>query len=115
MKSRKIFRYGALMTSYTVLWFSKDPFSPGDNRFAETTNTVPWSSSKLFIWDATCNCPHQTSLSAVTKKLVLWMLSAYIQRNYSHLDSTYKFVPVAVETGGAFDPEALSFFKDLGC
>ena len=32
---------------------------------------------------------------------------------YAHLDSSYHFVPVAVETLGVFGPEALSFFQNL--
>ena len=32
----------------------------------------------------------------------------------SHLDSTYVFIPVAVETSGVFGPQSLQFIKDLG-
>ena len=33
---------------------------------------------------------------------------------YAHLDSNYVFMPVAVETMGAFGQQSLSFVKDLG-
>ena len=33
---------------------------------------------------------------------------------YAHLDSSYLFIPVAIETCGAFGPMALKFLQDLG-
>ena len=33
---------------------------------------------------------------------------------FSHLDSAYIFVPVAVETCGSFWPQTKAFFKELG-
>ena len=33
---------------------------------------------------------------------------------YRHLDSSYLFVPVAVETMGGFGQQSLSFIKELG-
>ena len=33
---------------------------------------------------------------------------------YSHLDSSYFFVPVAVETCGSFGPKAREFFQEVG-
>ena len=33
---------------------------------------------------------------------------------YSHLESSYCFIPVAVETLGVFGPEAGGLVKDLG-
>ena len=34
---------------------------------------------------------------------------------YAHLDSSYLFTPVGIETSGAFGLEALRFFRELGC
>ena len=33
---------------------------------------------------------------------------------YAHLETSYHFVPIAVETLGTLGPEARSFFQDLG-
>ena len=33
---------------------------------------------------------------------------------YSALPTTHFFVPLAIETSGAFGPKSLLFFKDLG-
>ena len=33
---------------------------------------------------------------------------------YSHLDSSYMFTPMAVETSGVFGPQSLKFIEDLG-
>ena len=34
---------------------------------------------------------------------------------YAHLDSSYLFIPVAIETCVAFGPMASKFIQDLGC
>ena len=33
---------------------------------------------------------------------------------YAHLDQAYRFVPVAIETLGAFGPKTLAFVRELG-
>ena len=33
---------------------------------------------------------------------------------YDHLDDSFSFVPVAVETAGVFGPRTKAFFKELG-
>ena len=33
---------------------------------------------------------------------------------YSHLDSSYFFVPVAIETCGSFRPKTWEFFREVG-
>ena len=34
---------------------------------------------------------------------------------YTHLDFSYKCVPIADDTNGVFEPQLLHFVKDLGC
>ena len=77
---------------------------------------IPWKQGKALIWDATypdtfapSHVSHATrEAGAVAERAEILKIS-----KYTHLDSSYHFVPVAVETSGVFGPKALSFFRDL--
>ena len=78
---------------------------------------IPWTSGRLLVWDATCSDTFAASNihAAVTEA---GAVAAQAELNkiskYSHLDSTYLFVPVAIETCGPFGPKAREFFQELG-
>ncbi len=63
---------------------------------------LPWSSGQLLVWDATC--------SDIFAASNLW--AANWLAKYSHLDSSYLFVPVLVETSGSLG-QALEPFEEV--
>ena len=82
-------------------------------------STIPWSSGGLLVCDATCSDTFAYSnLSAAVTEAGLITLQAEKLKNikYSHLDSAYKFVLVAVETFYSFNYQTKAFFlwKELG-
>ena len=78
---------------------------------------VPWTSGKLLVWDASCSDTYTlsnigvavTGAGAMAEKSEKHKIA-----KYSHLDSSYMFIPMAVETSGVFGPQSLKFIEDLG-
>ena len=78
---------------------------------------IPWTSGCLLVWDATCSDTFAASNihAAVTE---VGPVAAQAEMNkiskYSHLDSFYLFVPVAIKMCGPFGPKVREFFRDVG-
>ena len=71
----------------------------------------------MLVWDVTCTDTLATSYSAVASREEGTVASEAERRKkakYAHLEPSHHFVPITVETLGAFSPEALSFIRDLG-
>ena len=78
---------------------------------------MPCECGRRLIWDATRSDTYaQTYLPLATNRsgAVADSSESRKQALYSHLQSTHTFVPVAVETTGAFGTESLQFLKHLG-
>ena len=77
---------------------------------------ILWSCGQMLVWDATCCdtfAPSHVGMAVCEAGAV----AAKAEENkdkYSHLDASFAFVPVAVETCGAFGPEAGGFLRELG-
>ncbi len=68
------------------------------------------------VWDATCPdtlAPSHSALAVREAGAVAADAEHRKTRKYSHLVSSHVFVPVAIETLGAFGGEARSFFRDV--
>ena len=69
------------------------------------------------MWDTTCVdafAPSYRSLSVHAAGAVAAKAEAVKEEKYSDLLHTYNFVPITVESSGAFGPRSLAFVKDLG-
>ena len=88
-----------------------------DGKRPDGVTILSWKRGHPLTWDVTCwdtFAPSYTSIAASgagatancaeTRKLSL----------YSELSRTHYFVPIGIETLGAFGDEALSFLKELG-
>ena len=81
-----------------------------------TMSLSPLQSGKILVWDATCS----DSLAPSLRDVAIWEPGAVAagakhhkrSKKYSHLNVTYHFVPIAVETLGVGEA-ARSFFWDL--
>ena len=70
----------------------------------------------ILVWDATCSDTYApfniwvavTGAEAVAEKSEQHKISKYL-----HLDSTYLFIPVVIETSGIFGLQALKFIENL--
>ena len=80
-------------------------------------SVVQWASGKLLVWDATSSDTFAMSniSVAITKAGVVAEKPEQLNMSKcAHLDTAYRFVPVAVETSGVLGPQSLHFAKDLG-
>ena len=72
------------------------------------------SSSGIFlVWDATFSdtFAYSNLPAAVTEAGAVALLAEKLKNSkYSHLDSAYIFVPIAVQTCGSFRPQTKPFF-----
>ena len=69
------------------------------------------------MWDATCPdtfAPSHSSLASGEAGAVAAQAEVKKYSKYCHLDSSYTFVPVAIETSGAMQPRSTEFLKELG-
>lgn len=90
---------------------------PSDGKRPDGMTIIPWSSGRLLVWDATC-CDTLAASNIHTAVSGAGAVAARAEdlktMKYQHLDSAFSFVPVAVETCGAFGPMAHDFLHDLG-
>ena len=78
---------------------------------------IPWTSGRLKVWDATCSDSFAASnIHAAVTEVGAVAVQAEMNKisRYSHLDSSYLFVPVAIETCGSFGSKAREFFQEVG-
>jgi len=74
---------------------------------------VPWARGRCLLWDFTC--PDTLALSPVYKSsLAASEAETRKSTKYSDLSAAHTFVPIAVETFGAWGPEASAFVFELG-
>ena len=79
-------------------------------------SVVPWTNGKLLVWDATCTdtyAPSNIGVAVTGAGVVAEKSEQHKISKYLHLDSTYMFIPMAVEASGVFGPQSLKFIKDL--
>ena len=87
-----------------------------DDKRPDGMTLVPWSNGRCLAWDFTCPdtlAPSHLN-SAVTGHGVVANESEDKKIKYACLTSSFHFVPVAIETLGAFGEEAQSFLHQLG-
>ncbi len=71
----------------------------------------------MLVWDATCPdtlAPSYANFAVREPGAVAQEAERKKRIKYAHMEATHFFVPVAIETLGAFGPDARSFLKDLG-
>ena len=69
----------------------------------------------ILVWDVTCVDTLATSRALASSEAGAVADDAEYRKKlkYSHLDPTHAFIPVAVETLGAFGREAQSFLREV--
>ena len=88
-----------------------------DGKRPDGVTLIPWSDGKFLVWDATCVdtfCDSHISTSAREAGGAAALAERDKSRKYSHLDRSYLFQPIAVETCGSMGPDSLCFLRDLG-
>ena len=77
---------------------------------------APWKSGRPLVWDATCPDTYAASYviqSTSEVRAVAKLAETKKRDKYLAIARSHHFVPVAVETSGAFGPEALELFDDI--
>ena len=73
--------------------------------------------ASFLAWDATCPDTVAPSYIAVATSGADTVVAQAEERKYSkycHLDTSHIFIPVAIETLGAFRPRTTKFLRELG-
>jgi len=98
---------------------TKEPagLTRSDLKRPDGVTLIPWANGRCLTWDVTV--PDTTAASHLERTSLV--VGAAAERaaelktsKYSDLMSTYDFVPVAVETFGAWSEDGLMFVKTLG-
>ena len=91
--------------------------SRSDGKRPDGVTIIPWRNGRSLVWDVTCRdsfAPTYLHLSSSRAGSVADQAAMDKQRKYSDFARSYHFVPIAVESSGAFGKDALEFFQDLG-
>lgn len=98
---------------------SKEPvgLSRSDGKRPDGATLLPWARGKPLAWDVTVPDTYAAShMSHTSNTAGAAAETAAMNKNikYNSLTSTHHFVPVAIETGGAWCSAAIEFIQDLG-
>ena len=91
--------------------------SRDDGKRPDGMTLIPWDSGKPLLWDFTCvdttAASHLNSTAACAGAAAVSVESI---KNAKYKDTTkqYRFMPVAVETFGAWGPQGLRLIKQIG-
>ena len=87
--------------------------SRSDSKHPNGVTLVPWKSSRLLMWDATCpytfapsHLPSATREAGAVAALAEWSK----QDKYAALNQCHNFTLVPIERAGPFEPETFLFF-----
>ena len=81
-----------------------------DEKHPNGTTMIPWRNGKLLVWDTTSP---DTFAPLICLKSYQWSRSSGCSgrgQEYSCLELTYTFTPIAIETSGVFGPWTLYSF-----
>ena len=90
--------------------------SRSDGKRPDGATIAPWKSGRPLVWDATCPDTYAASYviqSTSDARAVAKLAETKKRDKYLAIARSHHFVPVAVETSGAFGPEALELFDDI--
>jgi hypothetical protein len=88
----------------------------GDGKRPDSLTYTTWKNGKCLIWDFTCA---DTLCKSYVRKGSTEVGSAAAGgedkkvENYSNLSENYHFVPVGIETYGAYGPQAIKLIKQI--
>ena len=88
-----------------------------DGKRPDGITMTPWSQGTFLVWVVMCTDTLSASnlrRSATEASVSTAHAESLKVTKYAHLSSAYHCVPIAVETLGAYGPEAAGFFKSLG-
>jgi len=88
-----------------------------DGKKPDGLTLVPWKRGRSLVWDFTCAdtlCPTHVLQTVRHPGAAARSAEAGKKRKYAFLEDRFFFVPVAVETLGAYGSEAVTFIDALG-
>ena len=78
-----------------------------DGRCPDGISITPWKYGKCLVWDVTCPdnyAPSHCMVEAQGPGAGAQQAEQLKCSKYTHLECKYDFIPVAIETSGAFGP-----------
>ena len=78
---------------------------------------TPWKCGRALAWDVTCPdtfAPSHAMLATSEAGAIVDQAEDRKKVKYVNLQSSHLYVPVTIETAGAFGQEALTFLQELG-
>jgi hypothetical protein len=89
----------------------------GDGKRPDGATLIPWTRGRCLLWDFTCPdtlAPSHLNHSVMAAGSAAQVAESNKRAKYSNFIADYEFVPVAIETLGAWGSGALELVRDLG-
>jgi hypothetical protein len=98
---------------------SKEPagLTRTDGKRPDGMSLIPWREGRCLVWDVTVadtTAASYLQLTSVSAGSAAESAAVRKEAKYVELSQRYEFVPVAIESHGAYSKSALSFLSDLG-
>ena len=86
-----------------------------DGQRPDGVTIAPWKSGRPLVWDATCPDTYAASyvVHSIREARAVAELAEIKKDKYLTIARTHHFVPVVVETSGAFGSDALQLLTDI--
>lgn len=107
----------ALMSAEIPSRLEPKSLTRNDDKRPDGLTLTPWSSGRCLAWDFTCPdtmAPSHLNTAVSRQGAVASEAEDKKRSKYASISSTYCFVPVAIETLGAFGQDADDFVCELG-
>lgn len=88
-----------------------------DDKRPDGMSLTPWTRGRCLAWDFTCPdtlAPSHLDVAVTGPGAVARAAEERKRQKYSELSHVFCFIPIAIETHGAFGDEALLFIQELG-
>ena len=88
-----------------------------DGKRPDGKSLIPWSNGKTSVWDVTVtDTLASTYVSASSQNAGAAAAAAETRKytKYSHLSTNYNFIPIALETFGAWGKDTEQLFSEIG-
>ena len=109
--------YRALAKAGTPSVKEPSGFFREDGKKPDGVTLIPWINGKCMTWDVTASdtlAPSYLSITSATVGVAAELAARKKMAKYATLSRSYQFIPIALESLGPCNADALAFIREVG-